>query len=260
MIDLTPLEVRKKKGDFKRALRGYDGALVDDFLDLVADRLEQVVRNKLALEERVRELEQRLAEFTDREKGLTDALVSAQEMREETRQQMAREVELIRREAEAEAERIRQDAHRDREREEDTLRRLRARQRQLVSSYRSFLEREIGELDVIHETLELQGRHAGILGPPESEEDAEDQEAGAGEPGRDHAEEHAEHAEGRAAADPADVEDAADVDDHDEEADGSSSLETDRKGATGSRGDVRYVDAPELPLDEGEPEPPPQTR
>jgi cell division initiation protein len=167
MIDLTPLEVRKKKGDFKRALRGYDGALVDDFLDLVADRLEGVVRQKLDLEERVRTLEQRLREFTDREKGLTDALVSAQEMREDTRQQMAREVELMRREAEAEAERIRQAAHRDREREEDTLRRLRARQRQLVASYRAFLEREIGELDVIHETLELQGRHAGILAAPD---------------------------------------------------------------------------------------------
>ena len=40
MIDLTPLEVRKKKGDFRRGLRGYDPPQVDDFLDIVADRLE----------------------------------------------------------------------------------------------------------------------------------------------------------------------------------------------------------------------------
>jgi DivIVA domain-containing protein len=40
MIDLTPLEVRQKKGDFRRAVRGYDPELVNDFLDLVADRRE----------------------------------------------------------------------------------------------------------------------------------------------------------------------------------------------------------------------------
>ena len=39
MIDLTPLEVRQKKNDFQRAFRGYDAELVNDFLDLVADKL-----------------------------------------------------------------------------------------------------------------------------------------------------------------------------------------------------------------------------
>lgn len=199
MIDLTPLEVRKKKGDFKRALRGYDASLVDDFLDLVADRLEELVRGKMAMEERLRTLEGRLAEFTAREKGLTDALVSAQEMREETRAQVIRETELARREAEAEAERIRQAAHRDREREEDTLRRLRARQRQLVTSYRTFLERELSELDVVRETLELQGREAGRLPAPGEEDalelplDEADEETAPGDPdaldGADDAEE-----------------------------------------------------------------------
>ena len=36
MIDLTPLEVRKKKGDFRRSMRGYEQQAVDDFIDLVA--------------------------------------------------------------------------------------------------------------------------------------------------------------------------------------------------------------------------------
>src|SRR5688500_5262723 len=62
MIDLTPLEVRKKKGDFRRAMRGYDPALVDDFIDLVADRLEQLVRDHFALTERVGRQEQQIAE------------------------------------------------------------------------------------------------------------------------------------------------------------------------------------------------------
>ena len=38
MIDLTPLDVRKKKADFRRGLRGYDIEEVDAFLDLAAER------------------------------------------------------------------------------------------------------------------------------------------------------------------------------------------------------------------------------
>lgn len=44
MIDLTPLDVRKKRGDFAKGLRGYDIQEVDTFLDLVAERMEELVR------------------------------------------------------------------------------------------------------------------------------------------------------------------------------------------------------------------------
>jgi DivIVA domain-containing protein len=104
MIDLTPLEVRKKKGDFRRTMRGYDPELVDDFLDLVADRLEQLVRDNLTLQDRVARQDDQVKDYRDRERALTEALVSAQEMREEVRRQAAREAELATRSAQQEAE------------------------------------------------------------------------------------------------------------------------------------------------------------
>ena len=67
MIDLTPLEVRKKKGDFRRTLRGYEPALVDDFLDLAADRIEQLTRDHTAASQRLTDLERRVGEYRDRE-------------------------------------------------------------------------------------------------------------------------------------------------------------------------------------------------
>ena len=51
MIDLTPLDVRKKRGDFAKTLRGYDASEVDNFLELVAERMEALVKEKLELEE-----------------------------------------------------------------------------------------------------------------------------------------------------------------------------------------------------------------
>ena len=44
MIDLTPLDVRKKRGDFRKSMRGYDPQEVDTFLDLVAMRMEELVQ------------------------------------------------------------------------------------------------------------------------------------------------------------------------------------------------------------------------
>ena len=154
MIDLTPLEVRKKKGDFRRTMRGYEAQAVDDFIDLVADRLEQIVREHMTLKERVATIDQQIADYRERERALTEALVSAQEMREDMRRQMEREVDLKLREVEAEAEAIRSNAEQAMAREEENLMRLRARQSGFVQSYRNFLERELAELAVIAAALD----------------------------------------------------------------------------------------------------------
>src|SRR5688500_11902214 len=86
MTALTPLAVRKKKGDFKRAMRGYDPGTGDDFIELVADRLEELVRANLSHTDRLRQLEQQVRDYQERERALTEALVSAQELREEMRE------------------------------------------------------------------------------------------------------------------------------------------------------------------------------
>ena len=49
MIDLTPLDVRNKRGDFKKLMRGYDPQEVDVFLEIVAERLEMLTRENIAL-------------------------------------------------------------------------------------------------------------------------------------------------------------------------------------------------------------------
>jgi cell division initiation protein len=154
MIDLTPLEVRKKKGDFRRVMRGYEAGPVDDFLDLAADRMDELVRENAQLNDRVRRLEEQVRDYRDRERALTEALVTAQEMREEMREQSSREAEIARREAEAEAERIRHEAELARDRELEAIRQLRERQHQLVAGYRILLERELAEITVVARSLE----------------------------------------------------------------------------------------------------------
>ena len=161
MIDLTPLEVRQKKGDFRRGFRGYDAELVNDFLDLVADRMEELVKENMALRDSVQSLDAEVVLYREKERALSDALMAAQRLREDARSHAEKEGELMIREARLAAETAREEATRALAREEEALREARARRAQLVESFRRLLERELGELTVLEQTLDL-----GAAPPP----------------------------------------------------------------------------------------------
>ena len=97
---LTPLDVRRQ--EFRRSLRGYEPLGVEDFRMRVADELERVLREKSVLEERVAAMTEQLRVFRERESAMNEALVAAQQLREETRAAAEREAQVIVREAEAE--------------------------------------------------------------------------------------------------------------------------------------------------------------
>jgi DivIVA domain-containing protein len=101
---LTPLDVRKQ--EFRRSLRGYEPLGVEDFRGRVADELERILREKAVLEERVAALAEQLRAYRERERAMNEALVAAQQLREETRAGAQREAQVVVREAEAEAQRI----------------------------------------------------------------------------------------------------------------------------------------------------------
>jgi DivIVA domain-containing protein len=146
MIDLTPLDVRKKKGDFRRGLRGYEPPQVDEFLDLVAERLEDLVRENTMLRERTAQLAEALNAFRAREQAMNEALVSAQQLREEIREQSARQADLNLREARAEGERLLTEARRDVEQEREALRRVEGQRARFLRSFRTFLEGQLEDL------------------------------------------------------------------------------------------------------------------
>jgi DivIVA domain-containing protein len=170
MIDLTPLDIRKKKGDFGRGLRGYDPQEVDTFLEMAAERLEELVRENLTLKERSERLSAQVHGQEGREKAVQEALVTAQALRSEIQEQAKREAELAHREAEAEAQEIRRRAEEELERARSEVRKVldggrrdleelnRSRAR-FLKAYRTLLERE---LDVVQ--IEEANPPAGDLG------------------------------------------------------------------------------------------------
>jgi DivIVA domain-containing protein len=166
MIDLTPLDVRKKKGDFRRTMRGYDSELVDDFLDMVAERLEELVKQNVALSERAEHLQEQVASYREREKALNEALVTAQQLRSEAQAQADREAELVRREAHSQADRILEEGQRSMRELQRDIEAVQTRRRQFVRAFRTLLDRYLSELEVEEARLTELGSDMESVGPP----------------------------------------------------------------------------------------------
>jgi DivIVA domain-containing protein len=155
VFHLTPVDVRRY--EFGTTLRGYDKARVDQFREQVADELERLARVNTELEAKARGFHEQLRAFRERDKALNDALIAAQQMRQETKDQAEREGQLIVREAQAEAEKQTRNAEseadrmieaarvevRKLERQVDALERLR---KSYLVQMRKMAEQQLAEL------------------------------------------------------------------------------------------------------------------
>lgn len=165
MIDLTPLDVRKKQGDFTKVLRGYEAQQVDSFLGLVAERLEELVKENLMLTERVERLAEQVEAQTGREQAVNDALVTAQELRADISRTAQREADVLRAEAQADCDRLRSEAEREtrdlRSEVDNEVSKLRIDAEAEARSIVSDAERRVEELH--HVMRELERRRARFL-------------------------------------------------------------------------------------------------
>jgi len=141
---LTPLDVRKQ--EFRRSLRGYEPVGVEDFRARVADELERILREKAVLEERVAALGEQLRAYRERERAMNEALVAAQQLREETRAGAAREAQVIVREAQGEAQRMLDAARASQGEVERQSADVQRQFQAYVAGFRALLERQLAEL------------------------------------------------------------------------------------------------------------------
>ncbi len=141
---LTALDVRRY--DFGNALRGYDRTRVDQFRDQVAEEIERLNRANQELDQKARNFHEQLKSFRERDKALNDALVSAQQLRGDIREQAEREALLIVREARARADAEVQQVRDELRRAEEELQQLWRARRGYLAQLRNHVERQLTEL------------------------------------------------------------------------------------------------------------------
>lgn len=144
---LTPVDVRRY--DFGGAMRGYDRARVDQFREQVADELERLTRLNGELEVKARNFHEQLKHYRERDKAINEALVSAQQLREDVKEQAAREAELIRREAEAAADRMQDGARAQIANLRRDLETLEKARRSYLAQLRALAERHLAEVEAL---------------------------------------------------------------------------------------------------------------
>jgi cell division septum initiation protein DivIVA len=142
---LSPLDVRR--WDFGKAFQGYDKKIVEDFRNQVANELERLTRHNQELDSKARGFHEQLRAFRERDKALNDALVSAQQLRAEVREQAEREAQLILREARAEGERLVEEARAEIRRLEGEIAALEKSRITYIGQLRALVERQLAELN-----------------------------------------------------------------------------------------------------------------
>ena len=80
---LTALDIKDKT--FKVKFRGYDEEEVNEFLDIVVEDYENLVRRNHEQENRIKDLEDKLAYFDEMKESLSQSVILAQETAEKVK-------------------------------------------------------------------------------------------------------------------------------------------------------------------------------
>ena len=105
---ITALDIKDKQ--FTTKFRGYNEQEVDEFLDIIIDDYEDLVRDNRELTTRVKELEEKLAYFDEMKESLSQSVILAQETAEKVKASAADESANLINKANSKASEILRDA------------------------------------------------------------------------------------------------------------------------------------------------------
>jgi cell division initiation protein len=144
-VFLTPPEIQHQA---LKSGRGYDRDDVDRLLEHVTASYEQVWLERDELRSRITQLEDKLGSFREKERLLSDTLVTAQRAADEVRSEARREAQQLKEDALSQVGTAKAQAERELDELRGEIERFRTLERELRSNLRAFLEealRNIGD-------------------------------------------------------------------------------------------------------------------
>jgi len=163
-VRISPIDIQQKQ--FKSRPFGYEKAGVDQFLEILADELERLLRKNQDLQEELDRSNAMLSEMREREEMLKETLLTTQRVTEELKSTARREVDVMMAEAEVKAERL---MHNAEERRQQLIQEIQEIKRQKIDfevNLRGLLERHIRMLDLNNVAVAQQHADARLLEEP----------------------------------------------------------------------------------------------
>lgn len=137
-MKLTALEIKQQT--FDKAIRGYDPAEVQAFLSLVSNEWEHLVTLQSELEKQIAALKEKLKHYERVESALHETLQTAKDSADQKLSGARQESRNILQKAELEAEEIIREAYDQRREVRQDMIRLLDRRKELIASFRSYLQ------------------------------------------------------------------------------------------------------------------------
>lgn len=153
---LSPLEIRKK--EFRKGFRGYDERQVDNFVEQVANTLDDLLREKDLLERKLHQSEERQQKYQELEEALKSTIVMAQKNAQDLKENTDKEIRVMMQDAQQRAEIILQQAEEEAKKKitnaEERVKEILEAHRQLQkqaqvfrTQFRTFLETQLELLE-----------------------------------------------------------------------------------------------------------------
>jgi len=161
---ISPIDIQQKQ--FKSRPFGYEKAGVDQFLEILADELERLIRKNQDLQEELARANAALTEMRGREETLKQTLVTTQRVTDELKATARREVDLMMAEAEIKSERLMHNAEERRQQLIDEIQEIKRQKIDFEVSLRGLLEKHIRMLDLNTVAIEQKGADARLLDEP----------------------------------------------------------------------------------------------
>ncbi len=137
-MNITPLDIQQKK--FHISFRGYARKEVDEFLDLVRDEMENLVREATELREFRQAYDERMQEFKEREETLKNTMVTTQKLAEDLKENARREAAVIVKDAEVRGQQGIARAQEEKIRLEAEIHELRRRRHHAIQDLKKVLQ------------------------------------------------------------------------------------------------------------------------
>ncbi len=148
-MKVNPLDLRQQR--FKTVIRGYDRDEVTTFLEDAAEGFEDAVREQEGLRQDVVRLEAILAEHRGQERNLRNAILTAQKLADDIRENAQEEGARIVREAEGRADLILQKAQGRLEDVQREIDGLRMKRREVETSLEALMSTLNNTLEFVRE-------------------------------------------------------------------------------------------------------------
>ncbi len=158
-MKITPLDIQQQQ--FQVRFRGFDMVEVDNFLDLLANEFEEMIRENSHLREEDGRKFGKIQELESRERELRDALVSVQRITEEIRENARKEGELMVQEARDQARRIIENAQSEALQIDGEIQQLKKQRAQFEASLRATIEMHWRLLESAMEEQEAKVKDSG---------------------------------------------------------------------------------------------------